>query len=100
MLQVKSKFSGHTVSGVILSSFLCRYFAMFLLNGDIFPKISDYKKQMRSVPKNIVKKWSKDTPHVLSFVNKLINRQVSSKQKLLDLWRKDANCKCVCPFKL
>ncbi|KAG4070654.1 hypothetical protein HA402_013574 [Bradysia odoriphaga] len=24
-----------------------RYFAMFLLNGDIFPKISEYKKQMR-----------------------------------------------------
>lgn len=66
---------------------------MFLLNGDVFPKIAEYKKQMRSVPKNIVKSWSKDTPHVMNFVNKLINRQANNKQKLIDIWRKDKNCK-------
>lgn len=66
---------------------------MFLLNGEIFPKIAQYKKQMRSMPKNIVKSWSKDTPHVLGIVNKLINRQVNSKQKLIDAWKKDSNCK-------
>lgn len=66
---------------------------MFLMNGDIFPKISAYKKQMRSMPKNMVKSWSKDTPHVLGIVNKLINRQVNTKQKLTDAWEKDSNCK-------
>lgn len=68
---------------------------MFFLNGEIFPKICEYKKQMRSVPKNIVKSWSRDTPHVLAFVNKLISRQVNSKQKLMDVWRKESNCKLI-----
>lgn len=49
---------------------------------------------MRSMPKNIVKSWSKDASHVLGIVNKLINRQVNSKQKLIDLWRKESNCEC------
>lgn len=77
--------------------FIFRYFAMFLLNGDIFPKIAVYRKQMRSVPKNIIKSWSKDTPHVLNFVNKLINRQVNSKPKLIDIWRKESDCKFIDP---
>lgn len=82
------------ISAAIYQTKFFRYFAMFLMNGDMFPKISEYKKQMRSMPKNIVKSWSKDAPHVLGIVNKLINRQVNSKQKLIDLWRKESTCKC------
>lgn len=96
MLQVKYNELCNGGPAVVDSKFIFRYFAMFLLNGDIFPKISEYKKQMRSVPKNIVRSWSKNTPHVLAFVNKLINRRVNNKQKLLDLWRKESNCKFAC----
>ncbi|KAJ6635942.1 putative ATP-dependent RNA helicase kurz [Pseudolycoriella hygida] len=74
------------------TSELCyRYFAMFLLNGDIFPQISEYKKKMRPAPKSIVKPWCKNTPNVVSFVNKLLSRGVASKQKLLGVWSKESD---------
>lgn len=65
---------------------------MFLLDGEVFPAISAYKKSMRSAPKNVVKTWSKSTPHILNFVNQLIRQQITSRQQLLDVWEKDPNC--------
>lgn len=66
---------------------------MFLLNGDIFPKLRQYTKVLRSSPKNIIKSWAQNTAHVVVFVNALIRRQISNKQKLLDAWKKDEFCK-------
>lgn len=66
---------------------------MFLLNGDVLPQFKDYKKSLRSTPKNVVKSWSKNTPHIVSFVNRLLQGKVFSKQTLLDKWRKKPNCK-------
>lgn len=66
---------------------------MFFLNGDIFSELKDYKKFLRSSPKNVVKLWAQNTPHILTFVNSLIRRQINSKQKLLDIWKKDKFCK-------
>lgn len=74
--------------------FLFRYFAMFFLNGDIFPQLKANIKMLRSSPKNIVKSWAQNTPHILGFVNALIRRQVYNKSKLLDVWKKDTFCKC------
>lgn len=76
-----------------VSELLYKYFAMFFLNGDIFIEIQKYRKLMRSSPKNIVKSWAKNNPHILGFVNALIRNEVCSKQKLLDVWKKDQFCK-------
>lgn len=65
---------------------------MFLLNGDIFPQLKAHIKMLRSSPKNVVKSWAQNTPHILTFVNALIRRQVYSKQKLMDVWNKDKFC--------
>lgn len=71
----------------------CKYFAMFFLNGDVFSDLQAHRKLLRSSPKNVVKSWAHNTPHILAFVNALIRRQVLNRQTLLDAWKKDKLCK-------
>lgn len=66
---------------------------MFLLNGDICPKLKPFTKSLRSSPKNVVKRWSNNTTHVVNFVNRLIAKQIADRDKLLRVWDTDANCK-------
>lgn len=80
--------------------FICvkfRYFAMFFLNGEIFPNLKANVKMLRSSPKNLIKQWAQNTPHILTFVNTLIRRHVNSKQKILDVWKKDQFCMWILP---
>ena len=72
-----------------------RYFAMFFLNGEIFPKLKANVKLLRSSPKNVIKSWAQNTPHILAFVNTLIRRNVNNKQKILEVWKKDQFCKWI-----
>lgn len=65
---------------------------MFFLSGEIFPQLKAHVKLLRSAPKNVVKSWAQNTPHILTFVNALIRHQVCSKQKILDIWKKDEFC--------
>lgn len=65
---------------------------MFFLNGEMFPQLKANVKLLRSSPKNIVKSWAQNTPHILGFVNTLIRHQVVNKQKILDIWKKDQFC--------
>lgn len=78
----------------------CRYFAMFLLAGEVFPALLVYRKQLRSSPQTLIKTWAKATPHILAFVNALNRAQVREKQQLLDAWVRDPNCKCCDDFRL
>lgn len=78
------------------SELACKYFAMFFLGGDVFSGLQPHKKLLRSSPKNVIKSWAQNTPHILAFVNALIRRQVHNRQTLLDVWRKDKNCKQNC----
>lgn len=66
---------------------------MFFLGGDVFPLLKANVKLLRSSPKNVVKFWAQNTPHILAFINALIRRQVYSRQKLLDVWTKDKFCR-------
>lgn len=77
-----------------LGEMACRWFAMFLLDGEVMPALQAYRKQLRSSPKTVVKTWAKATPHILNFVNSLLRAQVHRRQQLLDVWAKDPNCKC------
>lgn len=75
------------------SELACKYFAMFFLSGDVFTDLQSHKKLLRSSPKNMIKSWAQNTPHILAFVNALIRRQVHNRQTLLDAWKKDKLCK-------
>lgn len=66
---------------------------MFFLSGEIFPQLKPNIKLLRSSPKNIVKSWAQNIPHILNFVNALIKYQLNNKQKILDIWKKDQFCK-------
>lgn len=65
---------------------------MFFLNGEIFPKLKDNVKMLRSSPKDVIKSWAQKKQHILTFVNALIRRNINNKQTILDIWEKDQFC--------
>jgi ATP-dependent RNA helicase DHX37/DHR1 len=70
-----------------------KYFAMFLLNGEVFEKLDEFKKNLLSSPNTMVKSWSKLVPRTESLASVLRNRQVCSKKKLVGEWKVDKKCK-------
>jgi ATP-dependent RNA helicase DHX37/DHR1 len=70
-----------------------RHFAKFLLNGDIFEKLQEFKSNLLSTPATMTKSWSKLLPRTEVMINTLANRQVDSKRKLISEWNTNPNCK-------
>lgn len=71
----------------------CRYFGMYFLNGDVFPKLLEYKQKLKVTPSTLLKTWSNLNSYVTNFVKMLISKQINSKRKLLDIWKTNKNCK-------
>lgn len=70
-----------------------RFFAMYLLNGDVFEKFSEYKKQYRTSPKTFIASWAHVNPIIIGFVNQLVKKQVCSRDKLKEVWKTEPKCK-------
>lgn len=68
-----------------------KWFACFLLEGAIFPKLKKYRSSLLSVPKTMVKTWAKLQPRTDILLKALVARQVDSKSKLLEAWKKDTS---------
>lgn len=65
----------------------CRYFGMFLLNGDVFPRLLEFKNKLKTTPSSITKSWSNLNEFVANFTKAILSKQINSKQKLLDIWK-------------
>lgn len=76
-----------------------RHFAKFLLNGEVFEKLKDFKKNLISTPSTMTKSWSKLMPRTEMMMNALANRQVDSKVKFVRELRSNPNCKFRKDFK-
>ncbi|KAH8274869.1 hypothetical protein KR044_001777 [Drosophila immigrans] len=76
-----------------LSEQACCYFGMFLLDGKVCPKLSEFKSKLRSTPASLIKSWSNLNDSVLYFKKALINQQIHSRQALFDHWQRDSSCK-------
>ncbi|XP_055695957.1 probable ATP-dependent RNA helicase kurz [Lutzomyia longipalpis] len=67
----------------------CKYFGMFLLSGEVFPSLAKYVPELLSTPSSMIKTYSKIIPRVSSLITALVNRQITSKPKLLSIWKDD-----------
>lgn len=70
-----------------------RYFGMYLLSGEVFPSLSKHVPHLLSTPGSLIKSYSKIIPRVSSLITALVNRQITSKSKLIGVWKEDPNCK-------
>jgi ATP-dependent RNA helicase DHX37/DHR1 len=69
-----------------------RQFAKFLLDGLVFEKLSEFKKNLLSTPSTMTKSWSKLMPRTEIMMNALASRQIDSKRKFIKELRVDPNC--------
>lgn len=70
-----------------------RYFARFLLNGEVFEALEEFKSNLLSTPSTMTKSWSKLMPRTETIMNALANHQVDSKRKMKKELSANPNCK-------
>lgn len=68
-----------------------RYFAMFFINGDVCPKLKQFTSNLLSTPSTMIKTWSKLIPRTEIILSRLITNQISSRELLLNIWKKNKN---------
>ncbi|XP_073948219.1 probable ATP-dependent RNA helicase kurz [Choristoneura fumiferana] len=68
-----------------------RWFARFLLEGTVIPKLRKYSGSLLSPPSTMVKSWSKLQPRTEILLKGLIAKRVGSKPELLDAWSEQSN---------
>uniref|UniRef100_A0A1A9W634 RNA helicase n=1 Tax=Glossina brevipalpis TaxID=37001 RepID=A0A1A9W634_9MUSC len=67
------------------------YFAMFFLDGQVCPKLSAYKAKLKCTPSAVVKSWSSLNQSIVRFKIAFNNKQINTRQKLLDEWKRNPN---------
>ncbi|KAK8788043.1 hypothetical protein V5799_022184 [Amblyomma americanum] len=63
-----------------------RWFARFLLQGDVLPFFEKYSKLLLSPPITMIKSWARLQPRTEHLLQALVGRSADSRQKLCDLW--------------
>ncbi|KAL1124556.1 hypothetical protein AAG570_001180 [Ranatra chinensis] len=64
-----------------------KWFAVFLLDGTIFPRLKKFVKSLLSTPKTMVKSWAKLQPRTELLLKTLVSKDVDSRGKLLSCWK-------------
>ncbi|EDV25287.1 uncharacterized protein TRIADDRAFT_24488, partial [Trichoplax adhaerens] len=64
-----------------------KWFAVFLLDGKIFPKLSAYSSKLLSSPKTMVKSWAKLQPRTESLLQALIHENIATRDSLAEKWK-------------
>lgn len=70
-----------------------RHFAKFLLEGVVFKKLDEFKKNLLSTPSTMVKSWSKLVPRTETMMSALANKQIDSRKKVIKELKENPNCK-------
>lgn len=68
-----------------------KIFAQFLLQGDIFPKLAEWRSDLLSLPVTMTKPWAKLQPRTQKLLNALTSKKICTKSGLLDRWSRDKN---------
>ncbi|KAK3586402.1 hypothetical protein CHS0354_013106 [Potamilus streckersoni] len=66
-----------------------KWFARFLLEGKVCPKLKKFVPDLLSAPATMVKTWSKLQPRTESLLKCLVAENVDSREALLKVWNKD-----------
>uniref|UniRef100_T1I963 RNA helicase n=1 Tax=Rhodnius prolixus TaxID=13249 RepID=T1I963_RHOPR len=63
-----------------------KWFAVFLLDGSVCPKLTKYTKSLLSTPQTMIRSWAKLQPRTELLLKTLVSNEVDSKEKLLNVW--------------
>ncbi|XP_033224203.1 probable ATP-dependent RNA helicase kurz [Belonocnema kinseyi] len=66
-----------------------RWFARFLLEGKVFPKLKRFVKSLLTTPRNISASWAKILPRIEAITKPLLSKGVMSREKLKQEWLTD-----------
>ncbi|KAH9377047.1 hypothetical protein HPB48_010251 [Haemaphysalis longicornis] len=66
-----------------------RWFARFLLQGDVVPFFRKYAKLLLSPPVTMIKSWARLQPRTEHLLQALVAQRADSRQQLCDLWERD-----------
>lgn len=66
-----------------------RWFARFLLEGLVCPKLAKFRNELVSPPSTMIKSWSRLQPKTETLLNCLLHARVDSKESLSNAWKKD-----------
>uniref|UniRef100_A0A1B6MBY0 Uncharacterized protein n=1 Tax=Graphocephala atropunctata TaxID=36148 RepID=A0A1B6MBY0_9HEMI len=66
-----------------------KWFAVFLLDGSVCPKLKKYIKVLLSTPQTMVKSWAALQPRTDVFLKTLVAKEVDSKASLTKQWEQD-----------
>ncbi|GFO34796.1 pre-mRNA-splicing factor ATP-dependent RNA helicase prp16 [Plakobranchus ocellatus] len=69
-----------------------RWFARFLLQGDVFPRLQKFKSSLVLAPATMVKSWAKLQPKTETFLNVLLSRGTNTKTSLAAIWKQEPSC--------
>ncbi|XP_068623266.1 probable ATP-dependent RNA helicase kurz [Battus philenor] len=67
-----------------------RWFAKFLLEGVVFPKLQKYTSSLLSPPSTMIKSWAKLKPRTEIILNGLIMKRVGNREQLKKAWEEDS----------
>ncbi|EYC00029.1 hypothetical protein Y032_0118g734 [Ancylostoma ceylanicum] len=70
---------------------LYRYFAQFLLAGEVMPLLAEYVPKMLAPPTTMVRSWAKLQRRTETLLNALVEKDVHTKAGLIEQWHKDEN---------
>ncbi|XP_046386112.1 probable ATP-dependent RNA helicase kurz [Ischnura elegans] len=66
-----------------------KWFAVFLLEGEVFPRLKSYKSSLLSVPNIMLKSWARMQSRTEIILSALTSHGVDSKGELMKMWRKE-----------
>ena len=72
-----------------------KYFAKFLLEGDVIPSFKTYSKSLLSPPSIITKSWASLQPRTEKFLKCLVSQKINTRKNLSNKWKSDPNCKSI-----
>lgn len=72
-----------------------KYFAKFLLEGEVFPFFKDYSKSLLSSPTIIIKSWASLQPRTERLLKSLVSQNIINKKSLFNKWKNDRNCNSI-----
>ncbi|PAV83114.1 hypothetical protein WR25_07763 [Diploscapter pachys] len=70
---------------------LYRYFAMFLLNGEIFKQLAEFTPKLLAPPATMIRSWAKLQKRTEALLNKLIDKQIHTRPELKAAFVEDEN---------
>ncbi|XP_033112162.1 probable ATP-dependent RNA helicase DHX37 isoform X2 [Anneissia japonica] len=68
-----------------------KWFARFLLEGQVFSGLKKYTSCLLSPPSTMVKTWARLQPRTQTLLNTLAIKRVDSKETLTQAWQEDSN---------